>query len=77
MKLDCGDNSCFFVEKPTGMRTNGGCRCFESAGFDRSAVSSAKKILPEIIALRARIVDLERKLRETRKALIEEVRGNE
>lgn len=26
--MDCGDNSCFFAEKPlTGMRTNGGCRC--------------------------------------------------
>lgn len=28
---DCGDNSCFFNQyrdsKPTGMRTNGGCRC--------------------------------------------------
>lgn len=28
---DCGDNSCFFnqyrKDKPTGMRTNGGCHC--------------------------------------------------
>ena len=27
--LDCGDNSCLFAEKKTGMRTNGGCRCFK------------------------------------------------
>lgn len=28
--LDCGDNSCTFLMKPrTGMRTNGGCRCFK------------------------------------------------
>jgi hypothetical protein len=27
--LDCGDNSCLFAPRPlTGMRTNGGCRCF-------------------------------------------------
>lgn len=29
MKLDCGDNSCYFMENGKGgMRTNGGCRCF-------------------------------------------------
>ena len=29
--LDCGDNSCLFRDrsKPSGVRTNGGCRCFE------------------------------------------------
>lgn len=27
----CGDNSCNFV-KPTGMATNGGCRCVERGG---------------------------------------------
>jgi hypothetical protein len=28
--IDCGDNSCPFqdLSKPRGMRTNGGCRCF-------------------------------------------------
>lgn len=25
---DCGDSSCCFAETRTGMRTNGGCRCF-------------------------------------------------
>ena len=30
IELDCGDNSCIFAPKPmTGMRTNGGCRCFK------------------------------------------------
>lgn len=24
---DCGDNSCSYAVKRTGMRTNGGCRC--------------------------------------------------
>lgn len=28
-KLGCGDSSCRFI-KPTGMHTNGGCRCFDS-----------------------------------------------
>jgi hypothetical protein len=26
---DCGDNSCIFSSGRGGMRTNGGCRCFE------------------------------------------------
>lgn len=26
-EIDCGDNSCVFKAKKTGMRTNGGCRC--------------------------------------------------
>jgi hypothetical protein len=28
---DCGDNSCLYRDnsKPSGMRTNGGCRCDE------------------------------------------------
>jgi len=25
--LDCGDNSCLFVDQRSGMRTNGGCWC--------------------------------------------------
>lgn len=27
--LDCGDNACLF-KKGSGMRTNGGCNCFEN-----------------------------------------------
>jgi len=27
--IDCGDNSCLYAVKKTGMRTNGGCRCFD------------------------------------------------
>lgn len=27
MELDCGDSSCWFAQKKSGMRTNGGCRC--------------------------------------------------
>ena len=29
-EMDCGDSSCLFRDKskPSGMRTNGGCRCF-------------------------------------------------
>ena len=26
---DCGDSACCFAETLTGMRTNGGCRCFK------------------------------------------------
>ena len=27
--VDCGDNSCLCAYPRTGMRTNGGCRCFK------------------------------------------------
>lgn len=35
--LDCGDNSCMFRDpnKPSGMRTNGGCRCFRDLDTQR------------------------------------------
>lgn len=26
---DCGDSSCMFATSKSGMRTNGGCRCYE------------------------------------------------
>lgn len=51
--IDCGDNSCFFAPQKGGMRTNGGCRCFENAGFGRSATAAAHKMLPELVKLRA------------------------
>ena len=28
LRMGCGDNSCYF-RRPTGMGTNGGCRCQE------------------------------------------------
>lgn len=57
MKPDCGDNSCLFVDrsKPTGMRTNGGCRCFRKAGFADSATQAARQMLPELLDLRAEV----------------------
>ncbi|MBY0274706.1 hypothetical protein K2Z84_05160 [Candidatus Binatia bacterium] len=51
--LDCGSNSCRFAATKGGMRTNGGCRCFERAGFGPSAVQAAYQMLPEIARLRA------------------------
>ena len=35
IEIDCGDNSCLFAPSKGGMRTNGGCRCLENAGFSR------------------------------------------
>ena len=34
--LDCGDNSCRFALRKGGMRTNGGCRCFDRPRTARS-----------------------------------------
>lgn len=50
-KLDCGDNSCYFAEEKTGMRTNGGCRCFLKAGFSKSLVSAAVELLPKYVKM--------------------------
>ncbi len=60
--LDCGDNSCYFATKKGGMRTNGGCHCFENAGYGRSATAAAYKMLPEVIKLRGKLVDIKNEM---------------
>lgn len=56
-KSDCGDNSCIFAGKGKGgMRTNGGCRCYQMLTND---------IVALIEADRARIVELLREFRST------------
>jgi hypothetical protein len=51
--VGCGDNSCMFV-KPTGMATNGGCRCLGrdgcAPGIPRSLAKlykAAKKLIED------------------------------
>lgn len=63
-KPDCGDHSCLFAEKKTGMRTNGGCRCFDHAGFSKDVMKSAIQMLPELLYLRERVKRLEDQLDE-------------
>ena len=51
--LDCGDNSCRFVDrtKPMGMRTNGGCRCLDKPSQSiliRRFLLNAKEALKQI-----------------------------
>ena len=41
--VGCGDNSCRFV-KPTGMATNGGCRCGDRP-FVMSALAKLYKVV--------------------------------
>lgn len=36
---DCCDNSCIFSSGRGGMRTNGGCRCFENSQGDRKQLN--------------------------------------
>lgn len=68
MNLDCGDNSCYFAKNKTGMRTNGGCSCFERAGFrSRSIIQNAIEMLPELLALRKKVSDLEAEIEMTDK----------
>ncbi len=64
MQIDCGDNSCSFTKEKGGMRTNGGCRCFEAAGFHRSIIKSAHEMLPEILKLREENEKLKEKVQE-------------
>lgn len=54
--IDCGDNSCLFAPSDAGgLRTNGGCMCFERAGFGAHPLSAARKMLPEVLRLRKEI----------------------
>lgn len=46
IKLDCGDNSCFFTKSRTGMRTNGRCRCLQN--MDSSLQRNAERMLRTI-----------------------------
>jgi len=39
----CGDNSCL-VKKPSGMATNGGCRCMENRGRNQQLWARASQI---------------------------------
>lgn len=52
--IDCIDNSCLFRNKCTGMRTNGGCRCFNGRGNrpkpgELQAVSKVWRSMPELL----------------------------
>lgn len=56
--LGCGDNSCKYV-KPTGMATNGGCRCSQNRGSHverflsrnlMSVIEKNKELEAEILA---------------------------
>ena len=53
MMLDCGDSGCYFAKNKGGMRTNGGCRCFESAGFSKGMHAAAREMLLEVLKLRS------------------------
>lgn len=60
-KSDCGDNSCIFAGKGKGgMRTNGGCRCYQMLTND---------IVALIEADRARIVEKCAKIAEHQKEI--------
>ena len=55
VELDCGDNSCVFAKNRGGMRTNGGCRCFDHVTPSRSTIKAAHEMLPELLALRKEV----------------------
>lgn len=65
-ELDCGDNSCYFARGKGGMRTNGGCRCFENAGYPRSPTGAAFKLLPELLIARSERDSVLTQLKRTR-----------
>jgi len=54
-EIDCGDNSCLFATRRGGMRTNGGCRCLENAGFGGSSQKALRQMLPEVLRLRSEV----------------------
>lgn len=59
-ELDCQDTSCMFKKTPGGMRTNGGCVCYERAGFYKSNNQNMREILPAYLKLKQENEDLKR-----------------
>lgn len=51
----CSDHGCYF-KKPTGMGTNGGCRCLASVSGSRSTIQSLKPLV-ERLALAIEVID--------------------
>jgi hypothetical protein len=47
VELDCGDHSCIFAKQKTGVRTNGGCRCWYSNSA-KTWMQRAKRVIDEI-----------------------------
>lgn len=46
LNLDCGDNSCYFSQNKSGMRTNAQCRCFqELQGKKRRGVKQIFRLI--------------------------------
>lgn len=76
VNLDCGDNSCVFAPKENrgGMRTNGGCRCLENAGYHRSAIAAAYQMLPELLSLKAKLREVPWTEEELEKEFNENIR---
>lgn len=62
--VDCGDNSCICCppEHRTGMRTNGGCRCFRHGNFLHLSSEESRKVRRAVQYWRQRALDAERKL---------------
>ena len=58
---DCGDNSCWFATAKGGMRTNGGCRCYDRsdlAGRRYATLMHASRTdIPKLIAALRRAVE--------------------
>lgn len=59
---DCGDSSCEYAKTKTGMRTNGGCRCYKDC--KNNARLYAKWMHHEMRALADRLEELEGLVRE-------------
>lgn len=79
IELDCGDNSCNFAKNKTGMRTNGGCRCFDKAGIrTRSTIKASIEMLPLLLSARAELEALKAALEKIREgnALMAEGEGD-
>lgn len=60
--IDCKSISCSFTrttEENRKTRTNLPCSCLEDNGFSISWAAAAREMLPEILALRERVKELE------------------
>ena len=57
-KMDCGDSSCLFAVKKGGMRTNGGCTCFDRGPNGQLVATLLIEMLPDLLELAQKEEDL-------------------
>jgi hypothetical protein len=62
--VDCGDNSCLAAHPKGGMRTNGGCRCFQATHSYQESKEMSLRARKAVMYWKKRALDAEKLLEE-------------